>query len=114
MSLSAAEPCAKKALRAVPRNSDPHGSAAEAENIHGIVLDSLTAMRALKGHSFWPDDISLADGKYVDGSRLSSHAQVTDSYLLALAVAHGGRLASMDRKLVVDAVKSGRQALALI
>ena len=79
-----------------------------------IVLDSLAAIRALKGHTFWPDDISLADQRYLDASRLSSHAQITDSYLLALARAHQGRLASMDRKLVVNAVKDGSETLELI
>ena len=79
-----------------------------------IVLDSLVAIRALKGHTFWPDDISLADQRYLDASRLSSHAQITDSYLLALARAHEGRLASMDRKLVVNAVKDGSETLELI
>ena len=80
----------------------------------GVVLESLVAIRALEGHTFWPDDISLAEGRHVEASRLSSHAQVTDSYLLALARAHAGRLASMDRKLVVDAVKDGIDALELI
>ena len=71
----------------------------------------LAAIQALEGHAFWPDDISLADSRHVDAARLSSHAQLTDSYLLALAAAHGGRLASMDRKLVVDAVKDGGEML---
>ena len=77
-------------------------------------MESLAAIRALKGHSFWPDDISLADSEHLDASRLATHAQLTDSYLLALAKAHGGRLASMDRKLVVDAVVDGRKVLELI
>jgi hypothetical protein len=42
------------------------------------------------------------------------HAQVSDSCLLALARASGGRLDSMDRRLVVDAVLGGRQSLELI
>ncbi len=80
----------------------------------GAVLESLAAMRALPGHHFWPDKISITDTQFVDGSRLTSHAQVTDTYLLALARAHGGRLASMDRKLVADAVVEGRRALESI
>lgn len=32
-------------------------------------------------------------------------SQVTDSYLLALAVANGGKLASFDRRLSTKAVK---------
>lgn len=77
-------------------------------------MTALAAIRELKGHSFWADDISLAERQHVDPSRLSSHTQVTDSYLLALAHAHGGRLASMDRKLVVSPVIGGGDALALI
>ena len=77
-------------------------------------MQSLAALRALKGHHFWPDDISLADARHPDATRLLSHAQVTDSYLLALARAHGGRLASLDRKLVVDGVPQGRATLALL
>jgi uncharacterized protein len=45
---------------------------------------------------------------------LVNHAQVTDSYLLALAQANGGRLATMDPKLAAGAVRNGRGALALI
>jgi len=47
-------------------------------------------------------------------TRLSSHSQVTDSCLLALARVHGGRWASLDRKLVVDAVADGGATLELI
>lgn len=78
------------------------------------VVQSLVAIRSLLGHRFWEDRISLADPDHIDATRLSSHSQVTDTYLLALARAHGGRLASMDRKLVVDAVLDGRKVLAQI
>ena len=78
------------------------------------VAQALTAMRALTGHEFWPDSISLADESQVDIARLSSHTQVTDAYLLAMASARGERLATMDRRLVVDAVHNGRKALELI
>jgi uncharacterized protein len=40
--------------------------------------------------------------------------QVTDTYLLALAVAHGGQLASLDRRLSVTAVHGGKHGLHLI
>jgi toxin-antitoxin system PIN domain toxin len=71
-------------------------------------------MRALPGHSFWADDISLLDSGHVDCARLLSSAQVTDSYLLALARAYRGKLATFDRRLVSDAVPDGRQCLHLI
>lgn len=74
----------------------------------------LQALRALPGHHFWPDDISLMNPALVRVERLLSHTQVTDSYLLALAMHHGGKLASFDRKLVTDAVVGGKEALLLL
>lgn len=80
----------------------------------GAVASLLHALRSLPGHKFWTDRISIADERYIDATRLSHHAQVTDCYLLALARAHNGRLASMDRRLMVDAVVGGGQVLELI
>ena len=78
------------------------------------VVSLLAALRSLPGHAFWPDDISLLDTERIDAARLLNSAQVTDSYLLALACAHGGELASFDRRLVKDAVRDGAQHLHLI
>ena len=78
------------------------------------VMPALAAMRAMPGHEFWADTVSIADAAAIDAGLLSSHAQVTDSYLLALAKANGGRLASLDRRLVVAAVPLGRKSLELI
>jgi hypothetical protein len=50
----------------------------------------------------------------VDATQLLASAQVTDSYLLGLAVAHGGRLATLDRRLSATAVRGGAQALDVI
>ena len=77
------------------------------------VSDVLHGLRSLPGHRFWPDDISPMDAG-IDVSRLLDASQVTDSYLLALAVAHGGQLATFDRRFVVDAVSGGAAALHLI
>ena len=78
------------------------------------VAESMAALRALPGHAFWPDDISLLDAKCIDATRLLSSAQVTDTYLLALARAHRGQLASFDRRLIADAVPEGSAHLHLI
>ena len=78
------------------------------------VAPILKALRALPGHQFWADTISMLDPAHFDMSRLSSHGQVTDSYLLALAQSKGGRLASLDPHLVTDAVPGGQDVLALI
>lgn len=55
-------------------------------------------------HEFWPCDISVLDPGRVRRDRLLGPRQVTDSYLLALAVAHGGRLVTFDRGLSPAAV----------
>lgn len=68
-------------------------------------------LRALTGHSFWPDDLSLVASEHVDPAKIHSSAHLTDTYLLALAKAHGGQLATFDRKLSVSAVRDGKAAL---
>jgi uncharacterized protein len=78
------------------------------------VAKVMVGLRALPGHAFWPDDISLLDTEKLDTTRLLSSGQVTDSYLLALACGHGGQLATFDRRLVTDAVRNGTQSLHLI
>jgi len=78
------------------------------------VAIALSAIRALPGHAFWPDSISPADGAFMDASLLTSHTRVTDSYLLALARAHQGQLATLDQKLATEAVPHGKASLALI
>ena len=79
-----------------------------------VVAVVLGRLRALPGHVFWPDDISLLDRRHVAAEQVLAAGQVTDSYLLALAVAHGGRLASLDRRLSVAAVRGGKGGLHLI
>lgn len=76
-----------------------------------LLLDGLCA---LPGHTFWPDDIGFTDGRSFDVTRLLNFAQVTDSYLLALARARDGYLATFDRRLVTDAVRDGARSLHLI
>jgi toxin-antitoxin system PIN domain toxin len=78
------------------------------------VATLLRALHALPGHQCWPDQISLMDKQFVQSDRLLTSAQVTDSYLLALAVSKQGQLATFDRRLVVDAVIGGAAALHLI
>lgn len=76
------------------------------------VLHQLRAMCAVAGHRFWPDDASIRDA--VPSGVVLTHAQVTDVYLLALAVAHGGRLATFDRRIPTTLVDAGEGALEII
>lgn len=78
------------------------------------VVGIVQKLCALPGHSFWPDDLSLVGADHVDPTKILTSAQVTDTYLLALAQRHGGQLATFDRKLSVAAVRDGKNALHLI
>jgi toxin-antitoxin system PIN domain toxin len=78
------------------------------------VVPIMARLRALPGHLFWKDDFSLIDSAIVDASRIATSAQVTDAYLLALAVANNGRLATFDRRLSPQAVRRGGAALYVI
>jgi uncharacterized protein len=76
-----------------------------------VVAPILRALRVSPGYVHWPDSLSLLDAAQVDMSRLLRAAEITDVYLLALAVSRGGRLATFDRKLMTTAVTNGREAL---
>jgi len=78
------------------------------------VAGLLAPLRTLPGHVFWSDDVSLFDHEVVNAARLLDSGSITDSYLLALARAHEGQLATFDERLVTDAVVDGRQSLHLI
>ncbi|SNS61551.1 hypothetical protein SAMN06893096_105298 [Geodermatophilus pulveris] len=60
--------------------------------------DVLGSVTADERHEFWADDIGYAD---VDLRGVVGHRQVTDAHLAALARAHGGRLATLDRGLAL-------------
>lgn len=90
-----------------PRYPNSPGSPAPVAEIVG-------ALRRLPGHEFWPDDVSLVGSPDVDPAKILTSAQVTDTCLLALAKAHGGRLATFDRRLSTAAVADGKSALHLI
>jgi toxin-antitoxin system PIN domain toxin len=59
-------------------------------------LERLAAFRASGQHSFWPDSVSLCDAGVIDPRHIQGHRQLTDVYLLSLAVDHGGQLATFD------------------
>lgn len=55
-------------------------------------------------HEFWPDDVSLRDAHLFNQGLLGGHRQVTDVYLLGLAVRHRGCLVTFDRSIPLKAV----------
>jgi uncharacterized protein len=42
-----------------------------------VVVQSLVAIRKLRGHRFWPDQISVADETFFAAALLSSHASAS-------------------------------------
>lgn len=68
------------------------------------VRDQMARACADLDHAFWPDDISLRDPGLVNFDRVHGHGQITDLYLLALAVKHGGSLATFDQGIALSAV----------
>ena len=55
-------------------------------------------------HAFWADDVSLRDDQLFNFARVQGHTQITDLYLLALAVRHGGCLVSFDQGIALSSV----------
>lgn len=73
------------------------------------VIARLTAATQTSYHEFWPDDISLLDRSFVRGDRVHGPKQLTDIYLLALAVKHSGRFATFDGTVPTSAVPAAGQ-----
>lgn len=82
------------------------------------VVDAVTHLRrfcASGHHEFWPDAVPLRDDAAYRLELVRGYRQVTDVTLLALAVRMGGRLATFDRTIPVEAVAgSTREALTVI
>jgi toxin-antitoxin system PIN domain toxin len=86
-------------------------------NSLGSATAALTALRKTcteNDHHFWPDDLTLRDGSLWMDEEFPTPSQITDCYLLALAVMHGGKLVSLDQKLPARLIQGGRKALGLI
>lgn len=75
-------------------------------------LAALVAMlqrsTATSFHTLWSDDISMLDPSYFHHQHMHSHHQLTDVYLLALALKNGGRLVSFDQRIPLSAVQGAR------
>ncbi len=62
-------------------------------------LSMLQAITAMDGHEFWSDDVDCVSAAFSTGVRIAGHRQVTDAYLLSLARARSGCLATLDRRM---------------
>ncbi len=77
-----------------------------------VVLDILRQLCEAPGHHFWTDNISLL--QIIAAEAIITHAQITDVYLLGLAVHRKGKLATLDQRIPIQSVPHGRNALELI
>ncbi len=69
------------------------------------VMERLTQAGASAFHEFWPDDISLLDAQVADSARILGPRQITDLYLVALAVRHSGQFVTFDTSVSLDAIR---------
>lgn len=65
----------------------------------------LRAQAEIPGHEFWADDLTILDDAVFPHGHLLGPNQITDVYLLALAVRRGGRLVTFDRSIAAAAVR---------
>jgi len=74
-------------------------------------LQLLRANLQHPGHIFWPDDLDVPACLALIGTQFRAYRQITDAYLLGLAIHRKGRFATLDRSaaaLVRDGNRSGR------
>ena len=79
-------------------------------NRPGDVAAVLAVLRQLcetPGHHFWTEDISIL--QVFESDAIITHAQITDVYLLGLAVRHGGRLVTLDSGVPLGAVVGAKR-----
>lgn len=72
------------------------------------VVERLRDATGDPSHEFWSDDFSLLDNKIVDPTRVHGPKQLTDVYLLALAVRNGGKLVTFDVGISLTAVTGAK------
>jgi toxin-antitoxin system PIN domain toxin len=68
------------------------------------LITQLRQFSVTSDHEFWADQISLCDETIFAKDRIHSSRQLTDLYLLALAVAHRGRLVTFDAQISTSAI----------
>jgi hypothetical protein len=78
------------------------------------IVERLAGAAAQPQHAFWPDDATILDGAVVDTSRIHGPGQLTDVYLLALALKHRGRLVTFDKSIALEAVHGARKQHLLV
>ncbi len=69
-----------------------------------LLVQMLQNSTAAPWHALWPDDISILDSRQFLHTHIHSSKQLTDLYLLGLAVRNQGRLVTFDQRIPLSAV----------
>ena len=70
-----------------------------------VLVERLADACRERFHEFWADEPSLLDSGKFDATRIHGPRQITDVYLLALAVQHEGRFVTFDGRIPLQAVR---------
>lgn len=81
-------------------------------SVQGFGINSLIgALRMLTeetNHEFWSDTSSIRDDLVFNSGHIHGPGQLTDVYLLGLAVGNKGRFVTYDRRIPITAVRNAR------
>ena len=80
----------------------------------GEALEMLEVVTQLPGHRFWPMDVPFGDAVAPFSERLFGHQQVSDAYLLGLALKKKGLLVTLDRGIQALAGTEFRASVAIL
>ncbi len=103
-------PITENAFVRIVSNATYPNSLGSAEFALGALRKSCSEQQ----HHFWPDDITIRDAGLWHNETNLTPGQMTDCYLLALAVKHGGKLVSLDRRLSPFPIRMGNDALLVL
>jgi uncharacterized protein len=77
------------------------------------VIKRLSLFADSTNHEFWPDTLSICDKRVFDATEVYSR-QLTDGYLLALAVGRNARLVTLDQTVRSKSVRAASGANLLV
>lgn len=68
----------------------------------------------LSNHLFWEDSIALTDAVVFQDGNIIGYRQITDAYLLSLAIYNKGHLVSFDKEIATLVPDSYRNSLRIL
>jgi toxin-antitoxin system PIN domain toxin len=69
-----------------------------------VAWEALASASRSKYHQFWACDYSMVQGHRVKRDQVVGPSQITDTYLLGLAVAKSGTFVTLDRRINIASV----------